>query len=149
MARTAPVRHVLAKSAAAEVTELKQMTDSERAALAEKVGFRSIGKELPDGVTLQDIIKSLPPSVFEINPVRAWSAVFIALASFSACLYLISVSPWYLLPFAWALAGTSFTGVRPQNILHQNAALRRVLTPSPPLPPPPLPPSIAVLRSGP
>jgi omega-6 fatty acid desaturase (delta-12 desaturase) len=126
-------------SAAAVETASIQMTDDERAALAEKLGYRKIGKELPDSVTLQDIIKSLPQEVrvgaslgvrsarpakrftvtrarcaaqvFEINPARAWSAVFITLASAAASLYLISVSPWYLLPFAWALAGTAFTGV--------------------------------------
>lgn len=25
--------------------------------------------------------------------------------------YLIAISPWYLLPLAWAFAGTAFTGV--------------------------------------
>ena len=49
--------------------------------------------------------------VFEINPLKAWSAVAITLASVAASLYLISVSPWYLLPFAWFIAGTAFTGV--------------------------------------
>jgi omega-6 fatty acid desaturase (delta-12 desaturase) len=51
------------------------------------------------------------PQVFQINEARAWSAVLVSIASMSACLYLISVAPWYLLPFAWALAGTAFTGV--------------------------------------
>ena len=45
--------------------------------------------------------------------VRAWSAVGISIASFAASEYLISISPWFMLPFAWALAGTAFTGVRP------------------------------------
>lgn len=49
--------------------------------------------------------------VFQINPIKAWSAVAITLASVAASLYLISVSPWYLLPFAWFIAGTAFTGV--------------------------------------
>lgn len=54
-----------------------------------------------------------PPwvQVFELNPVRAWGAVITSLVSMAACLYAISVSPWYLLPFAWALSGTAFTGV--------------------------------------
>ena len=42
---------------------MKEMTDEERAALAETLGYRKIGKELPDDVTLQDIIKSLPSEV--------------------------------------------------------------------------------------
>lgn len=50
--------------------------------------------------------------MFEINPLKAWSAVGITLCSVAASLYLISVSPWYLLPFAWFIAGTAFTGVR-------------------------------------
>ena len=55
--------------------------------------------------------------VFELNPVRAWGAVITSLVSMAASLYLISVSPWYLLPFAWALAGTAFTGVCSQDRL--------------------------------
>ncbi len=42
---------------------------------------------------------------------KAWSAVFIAVASFAASLYLISICPAPLLPFAWALSGTALTGV--------------------------------------
>lgn len=49
--------------------------------------------------------------MFDINPIKAWSAVGITLCSVAASLYLISVSPWYLLPFAWFIAGTAFTGV--------------------------------------
>ena len=48
--------------------------------------------------------------VFELNPLRAWAAVATTLASMAGCLYLISISPWWALPFAWALAGTAFTG---------------------------------------
>ncbi len=49
--------------------------------------------------------------VFELNPWRAWGAVITSILSFALAEYLISVSPWYLLPFAWAFAGTAFTGV--------------------------------------
>lgn len=87
-----------------------KMSDEERAKLAEQVGFRKIGKELPDNVTLTDIVKSLPSEVFELDHKRAWLAVLTSVVSFSASLYLISVSPWYLLPFAWFLSGTAFTG---------------------------------------
>jgi omega-6 fatty acid desaturase (delta-12 desaturase) len=50
--------------------------------------------------------------VFELNPVRAWGAVLTSIVSMAASLYLIAISPWYLLPLAWALSGTAFTGVR-------------------------------------
>lgn len=49
--------------------------------------------------------------VFELNEGKAWGAVLTSIVSFAASLYIISISPWYLLPFAWALAGTAFTGV--------------------------------------
>ena len=49
--------------------------------------------------------------VFEIKPLRAWGAVATTLLSVAASLYLIAVSPWYLLPLAWAFAGTAWTGV--------------------------------------
>lgn len=87
-----------------------QLPLEERQRLAEQWGYKSIGAELPDGVTLTDIVKSMPPEVFDINPIKAWSAVAITLTSVAASLYLISVSPWYLLPFAWFIAGTAFTG---------------------------------------
>jgi len=56
------------KSAAAEVAALPEMTDSQRAELAEKLGYRSIGKELPSDVTLSDVIKSLPEDVGGARP---------------------------------------------------------------------------------
>ena len=98
-------------AASLDVTSINELTDPERAALAEQLGFRKIGKELPDEVTLQDVIKSMPSQVFELNMWKAWSAVIIAVASLALGEYLISISPWYLLPFAWAFAGTAATGV--------------------------------------
>ena len=147
------------------------MTDEERAEYAHSIGYRQIGKDLPRGTTLQQVISTMPkevrvsactlrrccseyqssftawerirpdskrcpPSismsssyacqfvhwkeliclnhvlqVFELNPVRAWGAVLTSIVSMAASLYLISISPWYLLPLAWALSGTAFTGV--------------------------------------
>ena len=58
-----PPRFIPKSAAAMEVAALPQMTDAERAELAEKLGYRSIGAELPDEVTLQDVIKSLPSEV--------------------------------------------------------------------------------------
>lgn len=49
--------------------------------------------------------------VYQIKPLRAWGAVVTTLASMAGCLWLIAQAPWYMLPFAWALAGTAFTGV--------------------------------------
>ena len=49
--------------------------------------------------------------VFDINPWKSWGAVLTSIVSFAASLWLISVVPWYLLPVAWFLSGTAFTGV--------------------------------------
>lgn len=56
--------------------------------------------------------------VFKIKPLRAWAAVATSIVSMAACLWIIAQSPWYLLPFAWALAGTAFTGVCPTYPAH-------------------------------
>ncbi len=48
--------------------------------------------------------------VFKINNFKAWGAVLITLASVAASEYLISICPPLLLPFAWFVAGTAFTG---------------------------------------
>lgn len=109
----APVHRRLqqvARPAAIVDVPVSQLSDAERAQLAKELGYQRIGAELPDGVTLTDIVKSMPQEVFELNPVKAWGAVLTTLVSVSASLYLISVSPWYLLPFAWFIAGTAFTG---------------------------------------
>lgn len=49
--------------------------------------------------------------VFELDHGKAWRSVLTSVVSMAASLYLISISPWYLLPFAWFLSGTAFTGV--------------------------------------
>ena len=56
--------------------------------------------------------------VFEINPWRAWGAVATTVASVSLSIYLLAVSPWYLLPLVYAFAGTAWTGVSPSSCVH-------------------------------
>lgn len=50
------------------------------------------------------------PQVFELDHRKSWLSVLTSICAMSASIYLISVSPWYLLPLAWAVAGTAFTG---------------------------------------
>ena len=57
-----PFQQVQAQAAALTVP-VNQLTDEERAALAHELGYKSIGRELPDNVTLTDIIKTMPPEV--------------------------------------------------------------------------------------
>ncbi|BBN09957.1 acyl-lipid omega-6 desaturase (Delta-12 desaturase) [Marchantia polymorpha subsp. ruderalis] len=82
-----------------------------RARLAEEYGFQQIGEPVPENVTLKNVIDSLPKEVFEINNFKAWRTVAITAVSYTLALFLISKSPWYLLPFAWAYAGTAATGL--------------------------------------
>ncbi|KAJ9517723.1 hypothetical protein QJQ45_004010 [Haematococcus lacustris] len=89
---------------------ITEMSDTERASYAAELGYNTVGRELPDNVSLTDIVKTMPPEVFELDHGKAWRAVLTSIVSFSASLYLISISPWYLLPLAWALSGTAFTG---------------------------------------
>ena len=58
---------------------------------------------------LTDLV--LHVQVFQINPVRAWGAVATTVVSVALSIYFISIAPTYLLPLAWAFAGTAWTGV--------------------------------------
>eukprot|EP00210_Caulerpa_lentillifera_P001843 g1772.t1 len=88
-----------------------QLTDEERVKISKQTGYRSIGKELPDEVTLPQIVKTLPEEVFEIDNFKAWRSVFITFFAVGSSLALVGISPWYLLPFTWTLAGTAATGL--------------------------------------
>lgn len=66
---------------------------------------------LPESVTLQDIIKSLPKDLWAKDMKKAWLQVVITYSSVALSLYLIHIAPWYLLPLAWVFAGTAWTGL--------------------------------------
>jgi acyl-lipid omega-6 desaturase (Delta-12 desaturase) len=106
----APVSAPSAAPASQHLRDVGRMPAHERAALAEKTGFRSIGKELPAGTKLADIVKSLPKAVFEIDNRRSWLTALTSLIAFPASLALIHISPAWFLPIAWAISGTAFTG---------------------------------------
>ncbi|CAF2068670.1 unnamed protein product [Brassica napus] len=82
----------------------------DREQLAESYGFKQIGQDLPDNVTLKDIMDTLPKEVFEIDDVKAWKSVLISVTSYALGLFMIAKAPWYLLPLAWAWTGTAVTG---------------------------------------
>lgn len=62
-------------------TPTHQLSDEERSALAERLGYRSIGAQLPEGVTLSKIINSLPKDVSTQPDVLA--------SQQAACLYAV------------------------------------------------------------
>lgn len=53
--------------------------------------------------------------VFEIDDMKAWKSVLISVTSYVLGLVMISKSPWFLLPLAWAWTGTAITGVSAVN----------------------------------
>jgi acyl-lipid omega-6 desaturase (Delta-12 desaturase) len=59
---------------------------------------------------LKHILKTLPREIFQKNPRKAWQQVIFSVAMVSLGIAAIAVSPWYLLPLAWAFTGTAVTG---------------------------------------
>lgn len=49
-----------AGAAAVDAVPISQLSEAERTTLAEQWGYKSIGAELPNDVTLTDIVKTLP-----------------------------------------------------------------------------------------
>jgi len=79
--------------------------------------------------TLSDVLKILPKDAMEQRPgfafftaARVWLTVFVAF-------YLVTISPWYLLPFAWVFLGTAATGlfVVGHDCAHQSFSRSRTL----------------------
>ncbi|KAF6140338.1 hypothetical protein GIB67_011357 [Kingdonia uniflora] len=81
-----------------------------RKQLSQSYGFTQIGEPLPDNITLRDITETLPKKVFEIDDVKAWRSILTSVTSYALGIFMISKSPWYLLPLAWAWTGTAVTG---------------------------------------
>jgi len=67
-------------------------------------------KPLPENVSLNQIIQSIPKEAFEKDNLLAARAITITLLSVSFGLWVISVCPIWFLPFAWFFTGTAATG---------------------------------------
>eukprot|EP00249_Psilotum_nudum_P026976 c34152_g1_i1 orf=245-1597(+) len=100
-----PITAIAAPIAPAPLSDAK-----ERKRLAEEYGFTQIGEPLPSEITLKNIIDSIPLEAFEINGFKAWRNVAISVVAYTAGLFMIAKSPWYLLPLSWAWTGTAITG---------------------------------------
>lgn len=58
-----------AKAAAVSLSvPVEQLSDSERQQVAHQYGYTKIGKQLPEGVTLSQIVKSMPSEVQCVAP---------------------------------------------------------------------------------
>mmetsp|Transcript_44342 Transcript_44342/g.141136 ORF Transcript_44342/g.141136 Transcript_44342/m.141136 type:complete len:456 (+) Transcript_44342:48-1415(+) len=83
---------------------------SAREAMAKEYGFDQIGAPVPKELTLLDIINSMPKEIFELNEWKAIGRCIISVVSMAASIALIHYVPTWLLPAAWFVAGTAFTG---------------------------------------
>ncbi|KAG6557370.1 hypothetical protein Mapa_001300 [Marchantia paleacea] len=66
---------------------------------------------IPETLTLPDIVKTLPPEVFEIDDVKAWKTVVITVTAVAAGYAALAAAPWYLYPIVYAYLGTAVTGM--------------------------------------
>ena len=66
--------------------------------------------QLDENIKLRDIINTLPKEVFIKNPFKAWSKLVINVLCVGLGYWLVAISPWFLLPFAWIFLGTSLQG---------------------------------------
>lgn len=77
---------------------------------AEELGFRKIGEQVPEGIPMREVLDSIPSKAFEKDNTEAYKSLVFTLASTALSIVVIAYSPTFLLPFAWAFAGTAFTG---------------------------------------
>lgn len=73
--------------------------------------YLAVAEPLPSNVTLKDIMETLPKEVFHKSYVKAIRSILTTFAFTALGIYLINLSPWYLLPFAWIFAGTAACGL--------------------------------------
>lgn len=66
---------------------------------------------LPADVTLSQIQKSLPKEAYQKDDMLALRALAVTIISTGLGLYLIHISPFWLLPLAWIWTGTAATGL--------------------------------------
>ena len=95
-------------AAAADVEEVATTTTTTWD--AESLGFRKVGDPVPAGIPMRDVLSVIPPEAFEIDHAKSWKSLALTLAATALSTCFIAVAPWYLLPVAWAVAGTAFTG---------------------------------------
>lgn len=74
-------------------------------------GFTQLGEEVPEGLTLQDVVKSLPKEVFQVDDLKAFKTVVITVTAVAAGYAALAVAPWYLYPLVYAYLGTAVTGL--------------------------------------
>mmetsp|Transcript_2593 Transcript_2593/g.6075 ORF Transcript_2593/g.6075 Transcript_2593/m.6075 type:complete len:437 (-) Transcript_2593:122-1432(-) len=75
-----------------------------------EMGFTKVGKPVPLGIPMNEVLDAIPKVCFEKDNVHAYKSLALTLAACAASEVLIALSPLWFLPVAWAIAGTAFTG---------------------------------------
>jgi len=73
--------------------------------------YKAVAEPLPSDISLHDIMDTLPKEVFEKSYLKGIHSILITLVFTALALYLVHLSPWYLLPLAWIFAGTAGCGL--------------------------------------
>jgi acyl-lipid omega-6 desaturase (Delta-12 desaturase) len=63
----------------------------------------------PD-LRLKTVVRAIPKEYFRKDMRKAWSSVALSVVMVTLSYVAIALAPWYLLPLAWAFAGTALTG---------------------------------------
>jgi len=87
---------------------LKEKGDRKR---REEMGVFKETLPLPDSVSLSHIAQSIPKEAYEKNDLKAIRALLITSTTTAFGMFLIHLSPLWLLPLVWLYAGTAATGL--------------------------------------
>jgi len=75
------------------------------------MGVFKVVPALPESVTLNQLVQSIPKEAFEKNDLMALRSLGLTLATTALGLYFLHVSPTWLLPLIWVYTGTAATGL--------------------------------------
>ncbi|GAM18915.1 hypothetical protein SAMD00019534_020900, partial [Acytostelium subglobosum LB1] len=73
--------------------------------------IRKSPKQIPDTITLEQIVDSLPKDVFEKSELKAYSSLLLTIFFIACSIIFINKVPSYLYPVGWFLGGASITGL--------------------------------------
>lgn len=94
-----------------------------------KLKKKASPKGIPENVTLDEILNSLPKEVFTQDRVKAYGSLVITLLSLSFSVYLLARAPWFVWPIAWIIGGASVTGLFAigHDCVHRSFAKSRIV----------------------
>lgn len=83
----------------------------------------------PDPQTLRDVLRVLPKDAMEQRPVFALFTAARVWTTALVLFYLLTISPWYLMPVLWVILGTAAAGLFAlgHDCAHQSFSRSRLL----------------------